>query len=90
MEKWFHERATMLIFTQIVYFLEILAALRITDQFRRHKYQIKNEKGHLVFHLLPNLLSYIQGVSVNRAILKTSRIINVFIYLVLTHVNKMY
>jgi hypothetical protein len=80
----------MLIFTQIAYFLEILPALRITDQFRRHKYQIKNEKGQLVLHLLPNVSSYTQGASVNRAILKTSRIVNILIYLVLTHVNKMY
>jgi hypothetical protein len=44
MEKWFHERPTMLFYTQIAYLLKILVllALRITDKFPGHKYQFKN------------------------------------------------
>jgi hypothetical protein len=34
--------------------------------------------------------TFVQGESVNWAILKMSRTVNVFIYLVLTHVNTLY
>jgi len=49
MEKWFHEPATMLIYTQIAYLLEILPALGITDQFRGHNIRLKMKKDSLFF-----------------------------------------
>jgi hypothetical protein len=73
-------------------FLEVLMAVTL-DGFCNvgHEWPVHWQK-YTGFrrNLLPLSGWKVQGASVNRAILKTSRTVNAFIYLVSTHMNTIY